>query len=97
MDANLGLTIFFFITGSILIIVGLLLAISEIISGRHSRKGSIAQQQAGIDWKGIAAVLNAIAAVGQAFKDWKLPALLVFLGVACDVIGIIIVFAKPIR
>jgi hypothetical protein len=73
----------------LIILVGLALVAAEIISGKHRPSGaSHARGYAGFDWNGIAAVLNGLAAIFKALKDWPLPALLVLLGFVPGGVGI---------
>jgi hypothetical protein len=93
---NLAVGILILITGTAIVAVGLGLAVAEIITGRRGARGSIATTMAGVDWNGIAAVLNGLAAVLKALHDWPLSALLVLLGLIADGIGIWVMVAKPI-
>ena len=94
MDVTVGVG--FLVLGTLVGLTGILLAVGEVISGRHRREGPRASAMAGVNWKGIEGVLNALAAVIKAMADWWPPALFVFLGLIFMVIGVWVLAAGRI-
>ena len=84
------------VTGTVLFLTAIMLAVGEVISGRHRSNGPRGATMAGLDWTGIGAVLNGAAAVLGALKDWPLAGLFMLFGVILDAGGIWILAAKPI-
>jgi hypothetical protein len=94
MDVAVGIV--FLVVGTLVVLTGILLAVGEVISGRHRDAGPRGTALAGVNWEGIRGVLNAAAAVLKAMGDWKLPALFVLLGLVFMVIGVWVLAARPI-
>jgi hypothetical protein len=94
MNNFVGLS--FIILGSLLVLTGILLAVSELISGRHRTEGSRGRAMGGLNWEGITAVINAAKGLVQAMGDWPLPALFVILGLIFMGTGVYILAANPI-
>ena len=83
-------------TGTLSVLTGLALAVAEIITGAKGGDKAIATQMAGLDWTGLAAVLNGLAALAKALAEWRLSALLVFLGLVADGMAIWLFAARPL-
>jgi hypothetical protein len=82
--------------GVVLLLTGVVLAVGEVISGRHGA-GSAAQAYAGNIFEGIQGVLNAAAALAKAMGDWKLPAWFLFFGIVLIGVGLWLLVANPIH
>jgi hypothetical protein len=93
---NLFVGVLFLLTGTILVLTGVALAVAEIISGRHGAKAPVATTMAGYDWTGLGAIFKGLAAIFKAMQDWPLPGILGGLGLIFDVLGIFVLAAKPI-
>lgn len=92
---NTAVGILLLVVGTLLFLTAMMLAVGEVISGRHSGKPR-GTTMAGLDWKGISAVLNGVAAIFGALKDWPLAGLFMLFGVVLDGGGIYVLAAKPI-
>jgi hypothetical protein len=84
------------IVGVIVILSGVAMVVAQIIGGAHGKQERLATTMAGFNWKGLEGVLNALAAIFKALKDWPPPALVMLLGLAGVGMGLWVLAAKPI-
>ncbi len=95
---NILVGVLLLVTGTAVVLAGLALVVAEVIAGKHRKGGAAAhgKTMAGVDWQGMAALANGLAAIFKALADWPSPALLVLLGLIADGVGIWVLSVKPI-
>jgi len=82
------------VLGMIVILSGVALVISEIVTGKHRRGRSRAEQMQGETWvSAIEGIVKGFAAIFKALSDWPQPALIILLGIALICLGLYVALA----